>query len=62
MAENGWINTKGEQVANKELIQEILEIMSRHSTRNVIGFTKVGALSNCEGNNMADELARQGCY
>lgn len=59
---NGWVNMRGEEVANKKLIQEILELMSRDSTSGLIGFRKVDAHSNCEGNNKADELAREGCY
>ncbi|KAG5368509.1 Ribonuclease H [Yarrowia sp. C11] len=55
---NGWINSKGLQVANKDLIEKILDVAERPSCRNVT-LNKVEAHSYCEGNNSADLLARR---
>lgn len=56
---NGWRNSKGDPVANRDKIQEILDLMHDKGCRKVIGIQKVKAHSDCEGNNGADELARE---
>lgn len=55
---NGWVNTKGEPVANQDKIRDILRLMDDDACSRVIGLVKVQAHSDCEGNNEADELAR----
>ncbi|KAG5359907.1 Ribonuclease H [Yarrowia sp. C11] len=55
---NGWINSKGQPVANRDLIQAILSWASRPACRNVT-LHKVPAHEDCEGNNSADTLARR---
>jgi len=53
---NGWINSKGEPVANKELIQAILKLM----TKDNITFHHVKAHNGDYYNEMADRLANEG--
>ena len=53
---NGWINSKGESVANKELIQAIIQL----SVRLKIKYFHVKAHNNHKYNDMADRLANDG--
>ena len=53
----GWVNSKKEPVANKELWLELYEEKKKFSD---INFIKVKGHSTCEGNNKADELANKG--
>lgn len=55
---NGWLNTKGLPVSNRDLIEDIVNLNA--SCLNVIGLRKVLAHSDCDGNNQADKLAREG--
>lgn len=57
---NDWTNSRGDRVANKTLIQSILWLMDRPECANIRGLRKVQAHGSCEGNNEADELARDG--
>ncbi|KAG5361836.1 Ribonuclease H1 [Yarrowia sp. C11] len=58
----GWTNSRGQPVANKDLIQDILDLQGRRSCRNVVGLFKVEGHSGCRGNDGADELAWHGKY
>ena len=53
---NGWINSKGEKVANKELIQGILNL----STGLKITYVHVKAHNGDKYNEWADRLANEG--
>ena len=53
---NGWINSKGEPVSNKELIQSILAI----SKDLTINYIHVKAHNGDKYNEMADRLANEG--
>lgn len=55
-----WTNYRGERVANKTLIQSIIDLVRRPEASNVLGLAKVQAHENCVGNNEADELAGEG--
>ncbi|QNP95477.1 YALIA101S15e00782g1_1 [Yarrowia lipolytica] len=55
---NGWVNCKGYPVSNQDTIKDILKLLNSVGCRNVLGIEKVLAHSDCEGNNGADELAR----
>lgn len=59
---NGWTNSLGATVANKDIIMEILEIDEMLNHQDSVTFTKVRAHSGDEGNEEADNLARQGIY
>lgn len=48
-----WVNSKGEPVKNKELIQELIKECNKHS----IEWVKVKAHSGIEENELADQLA-----
>ena len=51
---NGWINSKKEEVKNKELWKELIELTKTHN----VTFIKVKGHSDNEFNNRCDELAR----
>ena len=51
---NGWINSKKEVVKNKELWQELDELVKKYKVK----FNKVKGHSTDEINNRCDELAR----
>ena len=51
---NNWINSNKEPVKNKELWQELLELVNKHNVK----FIKVKGHSDNEYNNRCDELAR----
>ena len=51
---NGWINSKKEEVKNKELWKELIELTKTHK----VTFIKVKGHSDNEFNNRCDELAR----
>lgn len=51
---NGWINSKKEVVKNKELWQELDELVTKYKVK----FNKVKGHSSDELNNRCDELAR----
>jgi len=52
---NGWLTAKRQPVENQELWKEIAELASRHE----VEWIKVPGHSWSEGNNRADELARE---
>ena len=54
--QNGWKNSKGESVVNKELIQEILELLKQKEVK----FYHVRAHKGDTYNEMADQLANEG--
>lgn len=54
--ENGWINSKKEPVANKELWTRLLELKGKHK----VTFHKVAGHSGDELNELADQLAGKG--
>lgn len=56
---NGWINSKGEDVANKELWERMIELIDK---QNYVKFCKVKGHSNIELNELADSLAVKGRY
>ncbi|KAG5355520.1 Ribonuclease H1 [Yarrowia sp. C11] len=58
---NGWRTSTGKEVANRDLIESILELRNRDSCGYITGIIKVPAHSDCEGNNEADRLARRAC-
>lgn len=58
--QNGWLNSKGEPVANQDLIKCILAYRTQYT--NCIGLKKVQAHGTSEGNRQADRLAREGIY
>ena len=51
---NGWVNSKKEEVKNKELWKELIELTKTHN----VTFIKVKGHSDNEFNNGCDELAR----
>ena len=51
---NGWVNSKKEEVKNKELWKELIELTKTHN----VTFIKVKGHSDNEFNNRCDELAR----
>ncbi|KAF7583692.1 RNase H family protein [Clavispora lusitaniae] len=59
---NGWVNTRGEKVANKDLVQSALtkyrEAKERHG--DDFSITHVRGHSGIEGNEQADSLANKG--
>lgn len=55
---NGWVNSRGMPVANRDLIEDIIELRS-DSCRNAV-LKKVTAHSGDSGNDAADKLAREG--
>lgn len=55
--QKGWVNSKKQPVANKELWLELDEIRQQFAH---IEFHKVKGHSDNEGNNKADELANRG--
>lgn len=56
---NGWRNSNGSPVSNKDLIEKILAFKESSSCANV-SLKKVQAHGSNLGNNMADNLAREG--
>ena len=54
---NGWKNSKKETVKNKDLWEELDEIVSKKDARYTIEFVKVKGHSGVEGNEIADTLA-----
>lgn len=59
--ETGWINSKGFQVANADLIQDILDLVRSYDCENV-KLSKVAAHSGIPAHDEADRLAREGIY
>ncbi|KAG5366890.1 Ribonuclease H [Yarrowia sp. B02] len=59
---NGWKTQDGVPVKNKDLIEAILKMQQSDKCRNVLGIKKVQAHGTSEGNNKADQLARDGIY
>lgn len=59
-SENDWTHKDGEPVKHKDLIEDILELKEGPHCKKVLGLRKVKAHSDCEGNNIADELAKLG--
>lgn len=58
---NGWRNAKGEVVANKGLIQDILKVLTLLKNRGcVVNFYHVFGHSGDKYNEMCDALANQG--
>ena len=53
---NGWINSKKEPVANKELWMRLLELTKKYK----VHFHKVAGHSGVELNELADQLANKG--
>lgn len=51
---NGWKNSKKQPVANKELWEDILEILE--NTYQDVSIAKIKGHSTSKGNNLADEL------
>jgi ribonuclease HI len=51
---NGWKNSQKKEIANKDLWQKLLELLSKHKVK----FIKVKGHSNNEKNNRCDEIAR----
>ncbi|KAG5358323.1 Ribonuclease H [Yarrowia sp. B02] len=56
---NGWINEKGQPVANRDLIEDIVNL--NRTCDNVVGLKQVQGHSDSEGNNEADRLAKEAC-
>ena len=52
---NGWKNSAKKEVKNKELFQEVYELMQVHKVK----FHKVAGLKDDKYNNLCDELARK---
>lgn len=55
---NGWVNSRGQPVANQNIIKHVAAQL--RASPNV-SLQKVTAHSDCEGNNFADQLAKQAC-
>ena len=55
---NGWINSKKEPVANKDLWENLFQMLNELKEDYQITFIKVKGHSNVELNNRCDELAR----
>lgn len=55
---NGWCNTRGQPVANRDLIEEFDKEMNQRSP--CPSLIHIPAHSSIEGNKIADKLARQG--
>lgn len=55
---NGWINSKKQPVANKDLWEMLIPFFNNP----LIKFEKVAGHANCEYNNRCDELASSAAY
>lgn len=55
---NCWANSKRQPIANKELWQKLIDLVSKHNVK----FVKVKGHSTNEMNNLCDQIAREEIY